>query len=242
MMKTAESVKATLVAITILILVGTIFGKTIIALSSKNEYVSINKTALKDSKLNIKPATAELNKNTNSLAIKTENTETIKTVSVAEAQTEQEQKQEEAEAKKNEIVYEGMTLGELSDKLDRTLHSTISGQGYTFASYAVELGVDPYLAVAIVMHETGCAGECSTLLKECNNVGGMKGGSDTKCNGGSYASFSSLEEGIRAYMQNLYRNYTSQGLTTADAMASKYAASQTWASQVNAYINSIKAK
>mgnify|MGYP002511620479 CR=1 FL=1 len=32
-----------------------------------------------------------------------------------------------------------------------------------------------YLAVAIVLHETGCKWTCSKLVRECNNVGGMKG-------------------------------------------------------------------
>lgn len=238
-MKTTESVKAVIVAVTILSLVGTTFGSTILALSGKSEYVSENKTVLKDSELNIKPAVAiaETKENVKNLAIK--DTEDLEALKIAVAQSEEQKKQEAEEARKNAIVYDGMTLEELSEKLNRTLHSTISGQGSTFASYAVELGIDPYLAVAIVMHETGCKWECSSLLKQCNNVGGMKG--SPGCNGGSYASFPSLEEGIRAYMNNLYKNYISQGLTTANAMAPKYAASTTWASQVNAYINEIKA-
>ena len=47
--------------------------------------------------------------------------------------------------------------------------------GYAYATYSLELGVDPYLAVAISMHETGCTWNCSYLLKACNNVGGQKG-------------------------------------------------------------------
>ena len=42
-------------------------------------------------------------------------------------------------------------------------------------------------------------------------------------------------------MNNLYKNYFSQGLTTPETIGPKYAASTTWASQVNAYINDIKA-
>ena len=101
------------------------------------------------------------------------------------------------------------------------------------------MGIDPYLAVAISMHETGCKWNCSRLVKACNNVGGMKG--SPGC-GGAYASFPTLDEGIRAYMNNLYKNYTSKGLTTPEAMGPKYAGSSTWASNVRSYMNEIRAK
>ena len=103
---------------------------------------------------------------------------------------------------------------------------------------ATELGINPYLAVAIVLHETGCKWQCSTLLKKCHNVGGMKGGG---CEGSSYAGFATLEEGIQRYMHNLHDNYIAKGLTTPEAIGPKYAASNTWVSKINTYINEIKA-
>ena len=62
------------------------------------------------------------------------------------------------------------------------------------------------------------------------------------CNGGSYKAFPSLDEGIRAFMNNLYKNYYAVGLTTPETIGPKYAASQTWASQVRAYMSEIEAK
>ena len=62
------------------------------------------------------------------------------------------------------IVYDGMTLDELAEKLNRSLKSTLSDTGMSFAKYAVEMGIDPYLAVAIVLHETGCNYSCSTQV------------------------------------------------------------------------------
>ena len=56
-MKKYKSVKAVLVAITILCLIGTMFGETILALRGK-EYVSENQTVLMDSKENIAPLVA----------------------------------------------------------------------------------------------------------------------------------------------------------------------------------------
>ena len=133
------------------------------------------------------------------------------------------------------IVYDGMTMEELSGKLDRSLSSSLSGYGSTFARYSIEYGVDPYLAVAITLHETGCKWNCSNLVQSCNNVGGMKG---SGC--GSYASFNTLEEGIEAMISNLSRNYISQGLTTPESIGTKYAASSTWASKINYYIDTIR--
>lgn len=155
---------------------------------------------------------------------------------IVEEPVEQEQVVEEAVPA---IVYDNLTLDQLSEKLNRSLSSTLSGQGYLFASYSLELGVDPYVAVAIALHETGCKWKCSTLVTQCNNVGGMKG--SPSCGGGSYRSFPTLEAGIRSYLENLSRNYYSVGLTTPELMNSKYAASPTWAAQVNSYVGQIRA-
>ena len=120
------------------------------------------------------------------------------------------------------IVYDNMTFDELSDKLNRSLKSKLSGTGNLFAKYSLEKGVDPYLAVAIVLHETGCNWNCSTLVTSCNNVGGMKG--SPSCGNGSYKAFATLEEGIKAYIDNLYNNYYAYGLNTPELINPKYAA------------------
>lgn len=144
--------------------------------------------------------------------------------------------QKEAE---NQKVFDQLTMDELIAKLDRSLHSTLKGTGKKFATRSLELGLDPYLAVAIVLHETGCKWNCSTLVKKCNNVGGMKG--SPGCNGGSYRSFATLDEGIDAYLNNLYNNYVAKGLTTPEQINTKYAASKAWAAKIHYYMDQIKA-
>lgn len=134
-------------------------------------------------------------------------------------------------------VYDGMTIEELASKLDRSLNSTISGKGTLIATHSIELGIDPYLVTGIMLLETGCKWDCSYLVKQCNNVGGQKG---SGC--GSYAAYPTLDEGIIGYIDNLYYNYYSKGLTTPELMNSKYAASNTWATKVNNYIEQIKAQ
>ena len=231
-MKKTRSVKALIKAITILSVFVIMFSMTVFAMSKTNKYINIHNSKLKESKLAIAPALIASDKIEKQLE---ENThEVVENVDIAPAKSEEDKKREILESRKQEVVYEEMTLGELSEKLDRSLNSTLSGQGLAFATYATNLGIDPYLAVAIVLHETGCKWSCSGAVNNYYNVGGMMGS-------GGLLRFNSLEEGIEAYMNNLYNNYISKGLTTADLMASKYAASPTWAANVNSYINEIKA-
>ena len=132
------------------------------------------------------------------------------------------------------VVFENMTMGELTAKLDKNLKSTLAGTGKYYAKYAIEYGVDPYLALAISLHETGCNYSCSNLVRSKNNVGGMMG------SGGAIA-FTTIEEGIQKFIYNIKKNYYDYGLTTPETMNSKYAASKTWATKVNKYIDTIKA-
>ncbi|MEG0026450.1 MAG: glucosaminidase domain-containing protein [Bacilli bacterium] len=137
-----------------------------------------------------------------------------------------------------DIVYDGLTLEQLGAKLDRSLNSSLAGKGSLIANHSLQLGLDPYLAVAIVLQETGCKWNCSELVKQCNNVGGQKG---TGCGNTGYQSYSTLDEGILGFMDNLYNNYYSKGLTTPETINIKYASSPTWSTKINNYITTIKA-
>lgn len=148
-----------------------------------------------------------------------------------------EEKKEEIVEPIEPIVYDGMTLKQLSDKLNRSLKSTIAGKGYLIASYSLKRGVDPYVATAIILEETGCEWSCSTLVKKCHNVGGQKG---SGC--GGYAAFSSLDIGIQKFIDNLANNYYAKGLNTPEKMNAKYASSKSWSSKVNGYVKKIKSR
>lgn len=132
-------------------------------------------------------------------------------------------------------VYDNLTLEELGDKIERNLNSTLKGYGHTFANYAIELGVDPYLALGIVLHETGCKYNCSYLTKTCNNIGGQKG---SGC--GAYAYFNTMEEGIYAFLNNLSKNYYLYGLNNTSTIGPKYAEDPEWSIKVNRHIENIK--
>ena len=133
------------------------------------------------------------------------------------------------------VVYEDMTMEELTDKLNNILSSDLSGKGEYYAKYSIEMGVDPYLAVAISMHETGCTWGCSYLARECNNIGGQKG---SGC--GAYQAYDTIEDGIYGFITNIKKNYVDYGLLTAEQMNPKYAEDPNWSSKVNKYIEKIK--
>ena len=273
-METNQSVKASIMAIIMLVIVTALWHPTIakaeslksLKLSSMNTLMS-NKimdeqenTPMNLEKLEIEPANEQLLTKASSLKIEI-NVEELKQIKAARKKAlELEKQKKEEERRKAEAARlaeekakadeqakaltansgTSLSYDELVAKLNRSLNSTLAGKGDSFAKYAIELGIDPYLAVAIVLHETGCKWECSTLLKQCNNVGGMKG--SPGCNGGSYKAFPSLDEGIKAFMNNLYKNYYAMGLTTPETIGPKYAASQTWATQVRSYMREIEAK
>lgn len=131
------------------------------------------------------------------------------------------------------VVYAGLTLEELGLKIDNVLNSTLDGYGTTIASLAIEKGVDPVVAASIILVETGCKWTCSSLVRNANNVGGMK------ASGNRYATFTSLEAGIEAFINNLANNYYAKGLTTPEEMNKKYAANPNWHKDVYYYVEAI---
>ena len=133
-------------------------------------------------------------------------------------------------------VYAGMTLEEVAAQLEKSLKNDISGKGMVIASKCIELGVDPFIATAIMMHETGCGqNQCSSLARNCYNFGGQKG---SGC--GAYKKYNSIDEGLEGMITNLYRNYYAYGLTTVEAIGPKYAESDTWVGKINWYVNKIR--
>ena len=136
-------------------------------------------------------------------------------------------------------VYESMTLEELGEKLNRSLGSDIvAGKGSLIAAECINKGVDPYIATAILLHETGCGSSCSSLSRTCYNFGGQKGAPG--CNGGSYKQFSSIDEGLVGLIDNLNNNYFSKGLNTVESIGPRYAESGTWVSKINWYVEKIR--
>lgn len=134
-------------------------------------------------------------------------------------------------------TFNGETDTEIAEKLDRYLNSTLSGKGQFIAEYSISVGMDPYLATAVMLQETGCYWTCSYLTRVCNNVGGQKG--KPSCNGGSYRKFATLEEGLK-FTINKLAGYYKRGLKTPEQINPHYAMTKTWAPRVQRYINKLK--
>lgn len=132
-------------------------------------------------------------------------------------------------------VFQGMTMDELSAKLNRSLGGILAGHGRTIAEHSLKVGVDPYIVTAIMMHETGNG--TSRIANGCYNFGGQKG---SGC--GAWKRYGSVDEGLKGMIDNLYSNYYAHGLTTVEAIGSRYAESGTWPSMINMYIGRIKDK
>ena len=249
MKKQSREVTVGIGLIIISLSIGVLFAKNIY---DNRTFKSVNNVTPKEQSYTIQTKAKEYKPeslvvfNTQTDIKETETEEVITEPKEEVAEKQEEIKNEKVEDTKEEVkeeikkvVYDGLTLEELITKLDRNLNSTLSGMGHVYANYSLELGVDPYLALAISLHETGCKWTCSKLVRECNNVGGQKG--SPSCNGGSYKKYDTIEEGIKGYIDNIKKNYYDYGLTTPETMNSKYAADPEWSTKVNKYINDIKA-
>ncbi|MDD4706233.1 MAG: glucosaminidase domain-containing protein [Bacilli bacterium] len=139
---------------------------------------------------------------------------------------------------KDEVIFDGLTENDLTIKLNKNLNNVLDNMGLYFSAYTKKTGLDPYLAVAIILQETGCKWKCSSIATNCNNVGGIKG--TPSCNGGSYKRYETIEEGINSYLDMIYNNYYLKGLNTPELMNPKYASSNEWSIAVNKYINTIR--
>ena len=131
------------------------------------------------------------------------------------------------------LAFEGKSVLEVAEVLNKTLGGVLVNQGEAFARLSMEKGMDPYLLVAISIHETGNG--TSSAARNKYNFGGLM------CSG-RLCTYSSVEDGIEKYVNVVYKNYFLQGLTTAETMNKKYAASTSWAMQVNAWYDRIKNK
>lgn len=136
-------------------------------------------------------------------------------------------------------VYEGQTLEELAERLNRHLgNDIVAGKGELIATECLNKGVDPYITVAIILHETGCGSHCSNLARYCYNFGGQKG--KPSCNGGAFRQFDTVDEGLVGMINNLSKNYFAMGLTTPETIGPKYCEGNEWAGHITWFVNKIR--
>ena len=130
-------------------------------------------------------------------------------------------------------VVDHFTREEIIKKLNSKLGGVLSGKGQLITDTSLKYKVDPFVAAAIMMHETGNG--TSRIARTCNNVGGQKG---PGC--GAYRAFPDINSGITGMITNLYRNFYSRGLTTIDSIGPRYAESGSWPRMIHGYVNMLK--
>ena len=130
-------------------------------------------------------------------------------------------------------VVDHFTREEIINKLNKKLGGVLRGKGQLITDTSLKYRVDPFVAAAIMMHETGNG--TSRISRTCNNVGGQKG---PGC--GAYRAYPDINSGIVGMITNLYKNFYSRGLTTIDSIAPRYAESGAWPAKIHWYVNMLK--
>lgn len=104
--------------------------------------------------------------------------------------------------------------GVSASQLNKYLKGKLSNMGDILIRAGEANGIDPAFLAAIAMHETGNGS--SNAIRTKNNAFGIMGSNGLR-------SFSSVAESINYTADMLRRLYTSQGLTTVEAIQKKYA-------------------
>src|SRR5574344_2306341 len=143
--------------------------------------------------------------------------------------------------KKESIADTARVSGRMYDGIEyRGYAQTIVENLASYAGVPVwnglQYGVDPYVAVAISLLETGCKWNCTVSH---NNVGGNMVCYNGKC---YIRSFNTIEEGITYHISNLYNGFYAKGITEVTQIGRSYAASPTWSQRVYGYIEEIRNK
>ena len=133
--------------------------------------------------------------------------------------------------------FNGENKEDIAKKINKYLKGVLGNKGEFITEYSLSVGMDPYLAASVMLHETGCKWTCSKLARTCNNVAGNKG--NPGCNGGSYRKFDTIEEGIKFAIDKL-NSYYQKGYTTPKQINPYYAEDKTWHTKVNKYIKELK--
>lgn len=133
--------------------------------------------------------------------------------------------------------FNGEKSEDIAKKINKHLKGVLKNKGEFITEYSLSIGMDPYLAASVMLHETGCSWTCSKLARTCNNVGGNKG--NPGCNGGSYRKFDTIEEGIK-FAINKLNNYYKKGYKTPKEINPYYATDKTWYKKINNYMNKLK--
>jgi len=136
-------------------------------------------------------------------------------------------------------TYNGESIEDIGKKMDILLAKTaLEGLGEHISRSAITKSVNPYLVGGIILESTNCKIDCSIILKQCNNVSGLKG--EPGCFGGSYKRYNSKEESITDLANFISKNYPNLDMQQPYKMYNSYGRNETWAFKVNKYMEELK--
>ena len=139
------------------------------------------------------------------------------------------------------IDYDGESIEQISAKFENVFRDTyLSGYGEYMVKNSMLKGVNPYLIGGIILESTKCRRECSVLLKQCNNVSGMREKEGSGCFGGTYKYYSSIDDGIIDLINKISKDYYSVEMQTPNKMFKQYGKDATWAFIVSKYMDELR--
>ena len=135
--------------------------------------------------------------------------------------------------------FNGESIEAVGKKIERLLKKTnLEGMGEYISRTAIRKSVNPYLIGGIILESTNCRRDCSVILKQCNNVSGMKG--DPGCFGGTYKKYNSIEDGINDLVNDISSRFETSESQVPNKMFKSYGKNATWAFKVSKFMEDLK--
>lgn len=136
-------------------------------------------------------------------------------------------------------TYNGESIETIGKKMESLFKQTdLEGLGEHVSRLSITKSVNPYLIGGIILENTNCRIDCSILLKQCNNVSGLKG--TPGCFGGNYKYYNTKEDSVSELVNFISKSYPNLDMQQPYKMYKSYGKNETWAFKVNKYMEELK--
>ena len=137
--------------------------------------------------------------------------------------------------------FNGETIEQISNKFEKIFSDTyLSGYGEYMVKNSILKSVNPYLIGGIILESTNCRVDCSILLKQCNNVSGMREKNGSGCFGGTYRQYKSIEDGISDLIKKISTDYYDVEMQSPNKMYQSFGKDSVWAFKVSKHMEDLK--
>ena len=137
--------------------------------------------------------------------------------------------------------FNGESIEKISNKFEKIFNDTyLSGYGEYMVKNSILKSVNPYLIGGIILESTNCRVDCSILLKQCNNVSGMREKNGSGCFGGTYRQYKSIEDGISDLIKKISTDYYDVEMQSPNKMYQSFGKDGVWAFKVSKHMEDLK--